>query len=220
MLAVAALTSSALAAFACGGGGGGGTEGSGGSGPVTKSCEADNFACGEGETCVLLEDHSPECVKSGSIPVGGECLTRKAEQCAAGLTCETFIDEAKGTCRQLCNDAHPCEEGAACPDEPDVYGLRYCSNSCLGMPFTCKPGNMCHSFQPGHAECLPPGPGAKGDFCGDGVSSEATCGEGLHCDEGRCAQVCDEQHACPNGEVCCPDFFDEFYLCVSGTTCE
>ena len=79
--------------------------------------------------------------------------------------------------------------------------------SCLSDPASCGAGHTCWPVDtvPNFA-CVTSGPAAFAAPC-DNTIGQATCGDGLTCDQlgpskGACTSFCDANTACPNGYSC------------------
>lgn len=80
------------------------------------------------------------------------------------------------------------------------------AGGCATDPFACADGTVCAftDVQGSKLECLPSGPGAKGDACQNIVNKPA-CGDDLVCLQlqgepgGSCVSFCDASHPCDEG---------------------
>jgi hypothetical protein len=71
----------------------------------------DNMTCGD--LFSSLEDDLAfflTCRVTGSVPIGGGCAT--SYDCGANAVCLNFL--GPGTCRPLCDTAHPCDANSQC----------------------------------------------------------------------------------------------------------
>lgn len=154
----------------------------------TCSCTADSD-CGEGATCLVLDDGTKACVPDSAIdPCNGV-------RCPSGTVCED------GTCVDPC-DGVSCGTGERCE-----------AGSCVSVCGACEPGTHC---DPESGSCAPDDPCA-GVTCGTGETCEGgscvpvdpcagvVCAEGERCVGGGCTTdpcagvTCESGQACSNG---------------------
>jgi hypothetical protein len=145
--------------------------------------------------CGLLGDLRATCEPNREGPSGGHCSWAGLtvvdgdwcsfdRGCAAGQLCS-----ASG-CRQVCDQEHPCANGACVPFEGRPYGL--CE---VPAGTSCEDGDPCG-----------PGLDCVAGRCRALCTADADCDPEYLCVEGSCLQACRRERSggCPRNHACRP----------------
>lgn len=123
-----------------------------------------------------IDENFGKCVPIDSPNI--ECSTDP--ECPDDHYCEIAPGQARGLCRRLCGDDHPCPSGLNCCDN-GICGVGACENDCGGP---CPEGHICHPIF---------------NFCM--LTCPSSCPEGECCDA-ESAPDCYPCETCENPLVC------------------
>jgi hypothetical protein len=150
------------------------------------------------------------CGRSGSSRAGGACDT--PADCAAGLTCSRFTNDARGQCRPLCDEDADCGAGEGCAMlarlSISCAGLCLPLSECSVLAQNCAGDEGCYwvtDSQTGreHTFCNREGTAEPDDLCFDDPTA---CGRGYLCARfisiPHCDRACDEDADCASFERC------------------
>lgn len=188
---------------------------------VVQNCKAPRSKC----TLALVDDKvAPQCVvpeTSSSGKVGEACTWQKLEadyfgrdSCAAGLSCSPYYSApesliAGAACLKLCRKDLDCPSGAQCAKFTDAVGM--CAGRCELHGVDCPSDRDCKwvgnlrgdAAEHYVAACVPQDGTVRGGRC----TGAADCAAGYDCwksgsTTATCKRMCDETHACSDGDQC------------------
>ena len=191
----------AVGMYGCQTGGGGGG-GGGGCAEVGEACTADADCC-EGLVC----DPDTEVCAEAPVDLCADVECEEGEECDPETGECVAVDPCEGV---------ECEEGQECVD-----GECVAIDPCEGIE--CEEGEECVD---GECVAIDPCEGIEceeGQECVDGVCVDIDLCEGVECDEGfvcdpetgDCIEVCIDDAACDDEDMCTVDTCGEDGLCVN-----